>query len=124
MLLARTRWIDTVTTSHNLNGTFLTTSSGFAFRRKWGGAGKDPASRLLRNPSEIRIHREYVKLDTPYGEVLTHLTLNLHYSIGDEGVFLSWLNYVIPPAGSRKAQRARPVKYVCFPLMETVAALT
>ena len=90
--------------------------SGCAFRRKVGPEHKDSASQLLRKPSKIRLHREYVKHDTLFGEVLTHLTLNLHYSIGDEGAFLGWLNYVISqssisPAGSRKAQRARSVKY-------------
>ena len=42
-------------------------------------------------------------------------TLNVHYRIGNEGVFPTWLNYVIsqrsiPPAGSRQAQRARSLK--------------
>lgn len=34
-----------------------------------------------------------MKLDTLYDEVLTHLTINLYCSIGDEGAFLLWLNY-------------------------------
>jgi hypothetical protein len=53
-----------------------------------------------------------VSPDIQYVEVLTYPTQNLYYSIGNEGTFLTWLNYVIsqssiPLAGSGETRRTR-----------------
>jgi hypothetical protein len=53
-----------------------------------------------------------VSPDIQYVDVLTYPTQNLYYSIGNEGTFLTWLNYVIsqssiPLAGSGETRRTR-----------------